>query len=863
MSETDPLRGYQDGVPETYQHYNRMKKNAISTRNCRLTICGLVIIGLALTIGVIVIFTVDTGDIEVIPDEMHQLDLSPTPDVIEKPTRRSDMSERRSHWMRPDRRERPMRPRPTKAPLRPFIPAAPAPENVPTEMGMLVPLDVVPEQPKRPVSNPTQEKLWILKDPMGRRPNKRLRDSRIDSGLINQCNKQGHDAANTRSGMEAVLYDVFTATRRHTPSFYHQMATSLDEDAVKLVHQGIVSEESLKCLRDHGVDLEDMDPADEEQLQKDWPQCHRDKYYPCPSTLKFRLHDGTCNNEFKPLWGSARKPFRRMLEPEYNDSLSAPRTDSVLHKELPPSRQISLCLQNKTENLEENGLNMLFVMFGQFLEHDIISIAATKGPNRTGIPCCGVDDAAKHPECFDLFMKSNDPFYKFKGVDCTDFVRSAPAPACSLGSREQMNQATSFIDLSNVYGTSEHQSHDIIRDLDGGYLSSPTEKDGRYMLFRSKDPNDGCNQPDLFAAGRLCFTAADSRVNSYMGLTVMQEVWMREHNRITDKFIKMNPNWNDDRLYEESRKITIAIMQHITYNEFVPLLIGEKMTEAWKLKPMKDSYNYDYDERVSPSVGNEFATAAMRLLHSMVQDVMAFKPNDGNAPYSMELHKMLFNPFSLWDFGMIDNIIRGAANQNPRPIHSSFTPEVTNHLFEPEDMKDAWGFDLFAYNIQRGRDHGIPPYVRFRSMCNLSPVYNFTDLEGVFRPEALEVLQRFYLDARDVDLYTGLLSEITMDDGRLGPVASCIMSDQFARLKRGDRFWYETGDWKLRFNPEQLAAIRNMTFARVLCGNGDAMDEIQPRAFEPVSGSNPVLSCSGDQIPRLNLTLWKDDYTDY
>ena len=42
MSETDPLRGYQDGVPETYQHYNRMKKNAISTRNCRITICGLV-----------------------------------------------------------------------------------------------------------------------------------------------------------------------------------------------------------------------------------------------------------------------------------------------------------------------------------------------------------------------------------------------------------------------------------------------------------------------------------------------------------------------------------------------------------------------------------------------------------------------------------------------------------------------------------------------------------------------------------------------------------------------------------------------------------------------------------------------------
>lgn len=61
-----------------------------------------------------------------------------------------------------------------------------------------------------------------------------------------------------------------------------------------------------------------------------------------------------------------------------------------------------------------------------------------------------------------------------------------------------------------------------------------------------------------------------------MGLTVMQEVWMREHNRITDYFIKLNPNWNDDRLYEESRKITIAIMQHVTYNEFVPLLLGKQ-----------------------------------------------------------------------------------------------------------------------------------------------------------------------------------------------------------------------------------------------------------------------------------------------
>lgn len=56
---------------------------------------------------------------------------------------------------------------------------------------------------------------------------------------------------------------------------------------------------------------------------------------------------------------------------------------------------------------------------------------------------------------------------------------------------------------------------------------------------------------------------------------MMHTVWMREHNRISDYFIKLNKNWDDDRLYEEARRITIAQLQHITYNEFLPLLLGK------------------------------------------------------------------------------------------------------------------------------------------------------------------------------------------------------------------------------------------------------------------------------------------------
>lgn len=52
------------------------------------------------------------------------------------------------------------------------------------------------------------------------------------------------------------------------------------------------------------------------------------------------------------------------------------------------------------------------------------------GANRSAIACCG---AERHPECFALELKSNDPFYKEKGLMCMDFVRSAPAPICQIG----------------------------------------------------------------------------------------------------------------------------------------------------------------------------------------------------------------------------------------------------------------------------------------------------------------------------------------------------------------------------------------------------------------------------------------------
>ena len=63
------------------------------------------------------------------------------------------------------------------------------------------------------------------------------------------------------------------------------------------------------------------------------------------------------------------------------------------------------------------------------------------------ITCCEEDGRRpvskdiRHPECFEVKIPRNDPFYSRLGQTCMEFVRSMPAerPECNLGPREQVS----------------------------------------------------------------------------------------------------------------------------------------------------------------------------------------------------------------------------------------------------------------------------------------------------------------------------------------------------------------------------------------------------------------------------------------
>lgn len=65
----------------------------------------------------------------------------------------------------------------------------------------------------------------------------------------------------------------------------------------------------------------------------------------------------------------------------------------------------------------------------------------------------------------------------------------------------------------------------------------------------------------------------------------------------------------------------------------------------------------------------------------------------------------------------------------------------------------------------------------------------------------VEKIKYLYKSVDDVDLFVGVLGEWSIKGGIVGPVTSCIMADQFARLKDGDRFFYENGKQPHSFTP--------------------------------------------------------------
>jgi len=428
-----------------------------------------------------------------------------------------------------------------------------------------------------------------------------------------------------------------------------------------------------------------------------------------------------------------------------------------------------------------------------------------------------------------------------------------------------MNQITGFLDGSSVYGSDE-EDEEALRDYKGGLLKTyrPDDNSDRILLPQdeAEDVKDECEIEEGVqdSENRKCFKAGDSRSNEQPGLTVYHTVWLREHNRLASQLAYLNPHWDDERLYQEARRIVIAEIQHITYLEWLPIVLGKTAMTQHTILPVTVGYSDRYDAAVNPSIINSFAAAAFRFGHTLVQGLLNLVEEqvlERMTVSAIPLSSTFFNPELMYVPGELDKFLVGLATQPRQKMDNVVSEQLTNHLFQGK--VNDFGMDLVALNIQRGRDHGLPGYNSFREVCGLGRVNSFDLLADLIPVKIVERLKLLYAHVDDIDLFVGGISETAEAESLLGPTFRCIVADQFTRLQVGDRYFYDQGDSNPgKFSPHQLVEIRKSNLARVHCDNGDSIKYMQPLSFRKQSQLNPLVPCDAITIPRINLLPWKE-----
>jgi hypothetical protein len=544
------------------------------------------------------------------------------------------------------------------------------------------------------------------------------------------------------------------------------------------------------------------------------------------------------NNGLNPAhatWGEAGTDLIRLSPVAYGDGISIPALPNAKS-----ARDISNIVSNQADpsnpsqdlsTYDGRSLTDFNYTFGQFVDHDL-DLTPDGGSE------------------FDIPVAANDSI----GPNNLAFTRSQYDPATGTSTtnpRQQVTDVTSYLDLSQVYG-SDAATADALRSHVGGQLKTSPGNMLPYFnstyFTASQLAAINATVGGMANAGPLpstsLFATGDTRGNENVELTVLQTLYMRNHNRIAAQLQANHPTWTDEQLYQEARALNIAGYQAVTYNEWLPPVLGPQ-----GLRPYAG-----YNPNVNPTIATEFSTVGFRFGHSLVDNEIERHTNNGTdintvggadipLAYDFFYPTLLSatpttDPFTGLTSSGIDPVLKAGADGVSQAMDTMAVGSIRNLLFG--NAGDG-GEDLIARDIQRGRDHGVADYNSMRAAYGLPKVTSFAQITA--NTKVQQELQQAYGDVDHIDAFEGGSAEDHIPGSDFGPLFQAIIVNQFARLRDGDRLFFQAQQW----NPEEQNIInQNNSLAKVISAN-TTINNLQPNVFVFTAGIAGTVFVDGNR----------------
>ncbi|XP_047019084.1 peroxidase-like [Helicoverpa zea] len=560
-----------------------------------------------------------------------------------------------------------------------------------------------------------------------------------------------------------------------------------------------------------------------------------------------RRVDGTCTNPKHPSRGAGMSPLPRLLPARFGPGNTLrPARDGF---ELPSARYLrtSLIADGTFTNPEFSALATHVLVTSAA---DNVDLFYLNRYSRVSDCCLGNTPNRVNPLCIPIPVPGDDPYLRIARVRCLNLTRIITYQdiGCLPNSlpAERYSVVTPLLDLSVVYGYTDARIK-MIRSNQGGELAFRME--GNREVPQGNSVFCTNNRPPEIS----CYNFGDDFQTNLLSSIYLTAMWFfREHNRIARGLAKVNPCWDDEKLFQTARQINIAQYQYIFYYELIVEFLGRKNALAEGLIYETDGYVNDFDPHYEPGVIREYIIG-FRWFHNIQPGKLDLYRNGkylGSRPTpDDELRSGIL---------AINNteadLTQGSYIQPSDEFDYVMAPDLAERYFGDVQLVN----DLPATDIMRGRDAGLPPYNHYRKICGMKPAKHWEDFHDTIDKDKVEMLRRIYDDIDDVELMVAIYSERLMPGTWIGPTLYCIMVHNLLLWRRSDKFFFEHGDFPAALTIPQLTEVRKTSIARVLCDSGDDVKHIQPAAFFRQGPWNKPVSCK--EIPGIDLNKWKDHW---